>query len=195
MPSPDHDGAIAYALNRLRSELSPKLTYHNAWHTECDVLPAAVQLARLSDLPEADLQLLRVAAAYHDIGFITTHLEHERRSAELAAQVLPRYGFTAEELERIVGMIMATRLPQRPRNLAEQIMADADLDVLGRADFLARHRALRQELAALGQPMTDQQWLAAQSRFLQQHSYFTPAAQSLRMAEQRANLARLRAYL
>ena len=47
---PDYDGAIAYALCRLRTELSPLLTYHNLMHTEGDVLPAVARLARLSNL-------------------------------------------------------------------------------------------------------------------------------------------------
>jgi HD-GYP domain-containing protein (c-di-GMP phosphodiesterase class II) len=73
---PDYAGAIDYALQRLRTEFSPLLTYHT--HTERDVMPAAVRLARLCGLPEADIRLLEVAAAYHDIGQIKTSLGHER---------------------------------------------------------------------------------------------------------------------
>jgi uncharacterized protein len=188
-PGPDYAGAIAYALNRLRAELPPELTYHNVWHTEHDVMPAAVRLAGLSDLPEADVRLLEVAAAYHDIGYIETSVEHEQRGAAFAAQVLPRYGFGAERIERIAGMIMATRLPQSPRNLLEAILADADLDVLGRDDFLTRNRALRQELTVMGQVLTQREWLEMQTRLLRQHVYFTPAARALRAAGQQANLA------
>jgi hypothetical protein len=72
---PDYAGAIDYALQRLRTEFSPLLTYHT--HTERDVMPAAVRLARLCGLPEADIRLLEVAAAYHDIGQIKTSLGHE----------------------------------------------------------------------------------------------------------------------
>ena len=189
---PDYAGAIAYALNRLRTELPLELTYHNVWHTEHDVMPAAVRLARLSQLPQADVHLLEVAAAYHDLGHIVTSLEHERLGAEIAAEVLPKYGFEAENIERLVGIILATHLPQSPHNLLEEILADADLDVLGREDFLTRNQALRQELAALGQEfLTDREWLTTQTEFLQQHSYFTPAARALRAAGQQANRALL----
>jgi uncharacterized protein len=189
MPEPDYAGAIAYALGRLRAELSPELTYHSVWHTEHDVMPAALRLAQLGELPQAEARLLEVAAAYHDIGWIETSVEHERLGAAIAAQALPPYGFAAESIERIVGMIMATRLPQSPRNLLEEILADADLDMLGREDFLARNRALRQELAALGQVLTDHEWLVGQTKFLQQHVYFTPAARALRSVGQQANMA------
>jgi uncharacterized protein len=188
MYEPDSTGAIAYALNRLRTELRPELIYHSSWHTEHDVLPAAARLARLSGLPAADTQLLEVAAAYHDIGFIDTLAEHERRGAEIAAQVLPGYGFSPEGVDRIVGMIMATRLPQSPRDMAEAILADADLDLLGRDDFVSRNRALREELAAMGQAMNDYQWLYSQTQFLQGHVYFTPAARELRSKRYQENL-------
>ena len=74
--NPDYAGAVAYALERLRSELPPELLYHNAMHTEGDVLPAAVRLAKLSNLPEPDLHLLEVAAAFHDLGQIRNILGH-----------------------------------------------------------------------------------------------------------------------
>ena len=37
--------------------------------------------------------------------------------------------------EQICGMIMATKIPQSPKNYLEQILCDADLDYLGRDDF------------------------------------------------------------
>jgi uncharacterized protein len=188
MPDPDYAGAIAYALRRLHTELPAELTYHNAWHTEHDVMPAAVRLALLSGLPESDIRLLQVAAAYHDIGFVDVRSEHERRGAAIAAEMLPQYGLAPESIERIIGMIMATRLPQSPTNIVEQIICDADLDVLGREDFLKRNHDLRSELTQIGQTITDYDWIASQIRFLQQHSYFTPAARALRGARHQANL-------
>ncbi len=40
---PDYSGAVNYALHRLRTELPPHLLYHNAPHTEEDVLTAVVR--------------------------------------------------------------------------------------------------------------------------------------------------------
>jgi len=190
MAAPQYAKAIAFALHRLRAELSPALVYHNVWHTEHDVMPAADQLALESGVAAADVQLLRVAAAYHDIGMIYGPGEHERQSAAIAAKVLPNYGFDSPTIERVVGMIMATRLPQSPHTLLEQILADADLDVLGRDDFLERNRLLREELSAQGRAVSDQQWFASQYAFLHNHSYFTPAARSRRTAGKRENLER-----
>jgi predicted metal-dependent HD superfamily phosphohydrolase len=177
---PDYSGAVNYALHRLRTELPPHLLYHNAQHTEEDVLTAVVRLARLSNVAEPDLHLLEVAAAFHDLGQIVTFLGHEQLGTEMMSEVLPQYGFSAGDIERVTGMILATRLPQSPQNEEQALLADADLDSLGREDFLATSKALWQEQAARGLIIPWQAWLESQLRFLQSHRYFTVAAQALR---------------
>lgn len=189
---PDYAGAVAYALERLRNELPPELTYHNAEHTEGDVLPAALRLARLSNLPEADTRLLEVAAAFHDLGQIRTVLGHEQIGSDIMADVLPRYGFGPEQIERISGMILATQLPQTPLNEEQQLLCDADLDSLGREDFLETSKALWRERNACGANIPWQAWLETQLRFVSGHRYFTPAARALRDEGKRRNLELLR---
>ena len=185
---PDYTSAVAYALNRLRTELPPELLYHNAMHTEGDVLPAAVRLARLSNVAEPDLRLLEVAAAFHDLGQIRTVLGHEQIGAEIMADVLPRYGFNPMEIARVSGMILATELPQMPLNEEQALLCDADLDSLGREDFFATSKALWQERRACGLNIPWQTWLENQLRFLKDHQYFSPAASALRDEGKRRNV-------
>jgi uncharacterized protein len=186
--SPDYAGAVDYALSRLHNELPPELVYHNAMHTEGDVLPAAVRLGKLSNLAEPDLHLLEVAAAFHDLGQIRTVLGHELIGAEIMSDVLPRYGFSPEEIERVAGMILATELPQTPLNEEQALLCDADLDSLGREDFFATSRALWNERAACRMVIPRQTWLETQLRFLKDHQYFTPAARALRDEGKRRNI-------
>lgn len=187
-PNPDYAGAVAYALDRLRAELPARLSYHNTLHTEEDVLPAAVRLAQLSNLAEADLHLLEVGAAFHDLGQIKTSMGHELIGIEIMSTVLPQYGFGAEHIERVRGMIMATRLPQTPLNEEQALLCDADLDSLGREDFLATSKALWQERAASGLVIPWPTWLENQLHFLQSHQYFTPAARGLRDEGKQKNI-------
>jgi uncharacterized protein len=180
MTKPDIEQACAYALDRLAHELSPKLHFHSLTHTRDDVVPAALRLATQLDIGCNDTQLLRTAACYHDIGFIERRDGHEDISARIAAAALPNFGYSPEQVACVVGMIMATRLPQMPHNLLEQIMADADLDSLGRADFFIRNQALRDELAAFDHIMSDTLWYRNQLNFLRSHHYWTTEAASLR---------------
>jgi len=178
--TPDYTGAIAYALNRLRTELPAQLHYHNVMHTEGDVLPAVVRLARLSNVAEPDLHLLEVGAAFHDLGQIRTNLGHELIGIEIMSGVLPGLGFNPAEIERVSGMILATRMPQTPLNEEQKLLVDADLDSLGREDFFETSKALWQERALFGLVIPWDTWLKNQLNFLRTHRYFTPAARALR---------------
>jgi predicted metal-dependent HD superfamily phosphohydrolase len=104
------------------------------------------------------------------------------------ADVLPRYGFSPNEIERVSGMILATELPQMPLNEEQALLCDADLDSLGREDFFATSKALWQERKACGLGIPWQTWLENQLRFLKNHQYFTPAASALRDEGKRRNV-------
>jgi uncharacterized protein len=191
MRQPQYEAAIKHALRRLRRELSPTLLYHDYEHTAEDVLPAAERLAALSGVGGYDLQLLRVGAAYHDLGYIDAYWQHELASLRMAAQTLPKFGFDAARIDLVLGMIASTRLPQSPRTLLEQILADADLDNLGREDYFQLSERLRQELELQGEKQPPTRWRKAQMEFLTQHRYFTEAATKLRQPTLTRNLRRL----
>jgi uncharacterized protein len=187
----DYSQAKAYSLNRLEKELSPKLTYHNLWHTEEDVIPACARIGRHIGISNDEMRLLEIAAAFHDIGYTESFTNHEIVGVRIAVQVLPGYGLSSREIETIMGMIIATRLPQSPRTLLEEILADADLDVLGREDFFPRSEALRQEWTSFGREVELKQWREGQLLLLKSHDYFTPVARMLRNEMKESHIASL----
>lgn len=189
--NPDYSQAIAYSLNRLEKELSPKLAYHNLWHTVEDVIPACARIARHIGISEEEMRLLEIAAAFHDIGYTESFTTHEIVGVRIAVQVLPDYGFSSREIETIMGLIIATRLPQSPRTLLEEILADADLDVLGRDDFFPRSEDLRQEWTSFGREVELKQWQEGQLLLLKSHDYFTAAARLLRNEMKESHIASL----
>jgi uncharacterized protein len=180
--------ARAYALQRLKRELPAALTYHSLAHTRDDVAPATLRLAAVAGLPAEQRMLLHTAAFYHDIGFVVQRADHEMVGAQIAAETLPSFGYSPAQIEIIHGMIMATKLPQSPCNLLEQLMADADLDALGRADFMIRNQALRDELAAYGAHWDDLAWAQEQLCFVGSHQYWTDAARRVRGEQKRRNI-------
>jgi uncharacterized protein len=192
---PDFERARQYALDRLKRELSPALSYHCAAHTAEDVVPAAERLASLEGVSGDDLLLLRTAAYFHDLGFIETREEHERVSVGIARAMLPEFGYAPAQAEAIAAIVLATRLPQTPDGPLGAILADADLDVLGREDYWARNEDLRAEWAVFGQQMTDREWHENQLAFLSSHQYFTRAARETREPQKQANIVRLRELL
>lgn len=195
MTEPDFEGARAYALIRLARELPEIVTYHSLQHTRDDVVPAAERLAHAEGVNGEDLLLLRTAAYFHDLGFVVRREGHELAGAEIAAQVLPTFGYTPEQIEKICRMIMATRIPQSPTTLPEQILADADLDTLGSDHFWRQSEKLRAENEAFDGPMSDVQWYATQVAFIENHRYWTASARALREPRKQEHLAQLRRLL
>jgi uncharacterized protein len=191
----DVEGAVAYALGRLAAELPPQMTYHSLEHTRDEVVPASMLLAQLAGLSELDKGLLKVGAAYHDLGFAENAPEHELCSVRIAAQVLPAFGFDSRSIERVIGMIVATRMPQSPRHLIERLLADADLDGLGRQDYYARAIDLLAERRAYGLASTDDEWWREQIDFLTEHCYWTSYARNLRDEGKARNLKLVREQL
>lgn len=187
--------AQEYAIERLKHELAAELTYHSIWHTHDDVVPSAERLALQSGVAGDDLVLLRTAAYYHDIGFIEQRNGHEVVGVRIASTVLPNFGYSSAAIQTISAIIMSTRLPQSPHTLLEQVLADADLDVLGRTDFFERNRALRTELAWYGTGVSDIVWYRGQIQFLSQHRYWTAAANELRNPGKQHNLMLLHELL
>jgi uncharacterized protein len=195
MKSFNFEQARQYVTDRLERELSPGLTYHNVAHTRDEVVAAAERLARMEGIKGESLLLLLTAAWFHDIGHIQQAADHEAISVEVAEKVLPSFGYTEDQIKIVSEIIMVTLLPQSPRNRLEEILADADLDMLGRENFMQRNGDLRRELAFLGREYTDEQWIAIQLQFLEGHSYFTASARLLRDAQKAQNIKDLKQIL
>ena len=78
-----------------------------------------------------------------------------------------------EQIDQICGMIMATKIPQNPKNQLEKILADADLMYLGTDKFLEIGNTLFEELIANKKIKSEVQWNEIQVSFLNAHTYHT----------------------
>jgi len=162
-------------LLRLERELDPRLGYHNLLHT-LDVMKQTEIIAKQEGINDKhDLLLLKTAAAYHDTGFLSVYKGHEEKSCEIATEDLKNV-FGENDIKKICGMIRATKIPQSPNTLFEQIICDADLDYLGRDDFEPISRNLYDEFISFKIIPEDVIWDHIQIRFFESHQYFTKTA-------------------
>lgn len=187
--------AVQYVVTRLENELSPQLLYHGIEHTRDDVVPAVKRLAELEGVQGESLSLLLTAAWFHDLGFIVQSANHEHISVDFAKKELPACDYTPDQIKIVEGAILATIVPQNPHSELEQLLSDADLDVLGREDFLVRNIALRKELANFGREFSDEDWYTSQIKFIDRHRYFSSSARMLRDEQKQKNIAILQQEL
>lgn len=151
--------------------------YHNISHTE-GVVNASVEMGDHYQLPEEDQLALLLAAWFHDTGYIKGIPEnHELEGQRIATAYLQRKEVPDSLIEKVTGCIAATKIPQLPKSLIEQIICDADLYHLGTDDFINDNKSLRRELIAIsGEEISKKEWRRKNIEFLQQHQYFTDYA-------------------
>lgn len=184
--------AKEFVVSALASGLSPTLYYHGLHHT-LDVAEAADRLASAEGVTDPEsLDLLKTAALFHDAGFLSVYQGHEEAGCAYARQVLPRFGYEPAQIDVVCGMIMATRIPQAPQTKLEEILADADLDYLGRDDFEPIARSLYEELKAREMVADEMAWNRIQVGFLENHQYWTDTARATRQPAKQQRLDTLR---
>lgn len=183
-----------YLLDMLEARLPQNLYYHNVKHT-IDVTTEVELMGWAEGVPESDILLLKVAGLFHDSGHIIQYKGHENKSCDFAQDILPMFNYSQEKIDKIKGIIMATQLPHTPTNILEAIIQDADLDYLGRSDFIPVSNNLYRELKERNMIGTIDQWNAMQIKFIEGHQYYTSTAQSLREVNKQKQIEGLKELL
>ncbi len=188
---------ISEAFDLLARELPASLRYHALPHTE-DVLNEAIQFGVMDGLSARELELLAVAAACHDVGFVDSPACNEPIGAAFARERMEKHGgYTPDEIRLVERMILDTALvptengPQQiPSSALSRYLLDADLSNLGREDFFEKGELQRIEIGQ-DEDLFRKNTLA----LLTAHQWHTPACRALRQKRKDENLALLRAML
>ena len=176
-----------FILSKLEDGLPDSLYYHNVKHT-IDVVTEVELIGRSEGVSDEEMLILKTAALFHDSGHLINYDTHEEESTKLAKKILPEYQYSAEQIERICRLILATQMPPEPKNLLEEIMCDADLDYLGRADFVPVSINLYKEYHERKKIDSILEWNQMQLEFIKSHHYFTKTAQKLREVNKKKQL-------
>ena len=150
-----------------------QLVYHNLNHTE-HVIKHAVEIGNHYQLSDRDFFIVQCACWFHDVGYLDGRDQHEKKGAEAAAIFLRSLEVNEETIQEIQGCIMATKMPQSPKNLLQQIVCDADLYHLGSQDFKDRNKLMRKETMAVCNKEIDKNlWRLGTLQLLESHHYHT----------------------
>jgi adenylate cyclase len=181
-------------LDKLEKELPDYLYYHNVKHT-VDVVTEVELIGWGEGCSDEEILLLKTAGLFHDAGHTIAYDNHEFYGTKLAKEMLPHYNYTHEQIEKICSIIMATKLPPKPKNLLENIICDSDLDYLGRSDFIPVSNTLYEELKAQNKMGSLNDWNKMQVKFISGHQYFTKTARSLREVNKQLQIERIQSLI
>jgi predicted metal-dependent HD superfamily phosphohydrolase len=167
------------------------LLYHNLTHTQ-KVVEAATQIANHYALDDHDFFIVVTAAWFHDVGYLHATAGHEEIGADEAAALLTRLDVSDNIIEKIKHCILATKLPQHPTNLLEEIICDADLFHFGTDDFSDNNKRMRKEANFLyRKDFTKEEWRNKTIELLKAHHYFTEYCRSILNAKKQENMEQL----
>ncbi len=195
LPSVDFKNLRTHIINQLKSLLPDYLSYHDLPHT-IDVEKAVIRYANLEGIAKDDQLLLQTAALFHDAGFILQYHNNEDIGIGMVRTTLPRYGYTAEQIDQIANLINSTKSSVEPTTLLEEIMCDADHDYIGRPEYHIIAKKLREELKTNNEVFTEEEWINFQLDFLEnKHKYYTETANNIRLISKTTRIKELKKQL
>ena len=197
---------VGVAFELLGKKLPKGLAYHNMDHTEA-VYSAALALAKAEKLSEYYTEMLLIAAAFHDVGFIEKYDSNERIGARIARETMTKESYPEDDMVMVENLIVrGTTLSadpngierQHPITRLERVLADADLFYLSGkyGEYSKTAGLLRKEREAQGIKVDELEWERSLVKFLSLHKFLSEGARELDLqTNQKANLEIEKQYL
>ncbi|HVG40951.1 MAG TPA: Pycsar system effector family protein [Chitinophagaceae bacterium] len=180
-----------YVTKYLQEHQNKKVIYHTIQHTEA-VVEIAKQISTHYELNNNDTLVTLVAAWFIDTGYYDDYRQHEVASARMAEVFLKKAGVGEDVVKEVRGCLLATKMPQSPANLPQQIVCDAALFHLAAADFGQQNKLIRKELCLLqGEPIDKNVWRKTTLQFLEGHTYFTDYCKKHLAKRKKENIEKL----
>jgi predicted metal-dependent HD superfamily phosphohydrolase len=184
--------AESYARHALTQDLDERYVYHTLAHTE-QVVEASTQIGQAAHLTQEEIDLIRLAAWFHDLGYLNRYIGHEEESRLIAMRFLKAHGAEERLIHAVDELIDSTRMDQEPRNALEEVLKDADLYNLATPEALENSQKIRQEWAAFcDREFSDEDWDAFNYQFFKDHEYFTHHGREQLEPLKQENLRRLK---
>jgi len=187
--------SVAFVETLFQERLPEFLVYHTVGHSK-RVANTAQKIAKKMHLGEEGIEVVTLAGWFHDAGYTELYRGHEEVSVRIAKEFLEIEGYPEEKIKLIAGCIRATKIPQQPQNLLEEIVADADLAGLGRKSFFHDSELLHFEWEEeFHKTYSEQEWTENNINLLSGHTFFTRYAKEKYGNRQLTNLHKLQKRL
>lgn len=158
----------------LESNYQPMFTYHNLEHTQ-NVVKHAKKIGGEIGLSPDELEVLIIAAWFHDSAYYDNFAKHEKLGAEYARKFLSERDYPEEKIKQVEAAISHTKIPHLPCD--EKIcnaLCDADMHHLSSKNYMKISEKLREEMGAIMQhDFKPKLYWEETLNFLKDHKYHT----------------------
>lgn len=185
------DQLRAHVASLFHAHKDERFIYHNLHHTE-QVVENTVRIANHYQLSDEDFFIVLAASWFHDMGYLFDCTQHEARGESIARAFLEEKGVDQRVIDQISGCILATKMPQSPVGLLQEIVCDADLYHLGSDSFKQKNRLMRKEAEAFCKREIDKNvWRIKTIALFKAHHYHTDFCRNLLNNKKAQNLAEM----
>lgn len=148
--------------------------YHQYAHS-LDVFKRTTYLAKKEGLCDEDIEMLQIAALFHDTWFVIKYEKNEPIWAKIASNFLQSIGYPQEKIKKVESIILATDPNYTPpKDIFEEIIKDADIDNLGRNDFFEKWGKVKEELEEIKKiKISDPDWHHSMLDILYKTKFYT----------------------
>lgn len=165
--------AKIFVSNILDTQLSENCVFHTKSHT-FDVLRNVELIGKYNNFKNDDLNILRLCALFHDVGYVKVYAEHELESSSMAIDFLRLKQIDESSIKIISTAILATKNPQYPIDIYSKILCDADLMHLTYDNYFEQIDLMRQEWKLTGIKYLNKKEFHLNSiKFFKSHKYHT----------------------
>jgi predicted metal-dependent HD superfamily phosphohydrolase len=187
--------ARKYVTALLKEKLSREYIYHNIEHAE-EVARSGTEIALNSGFSPDEVEIVQLAAWFHDTGFIHGCADHEEKSSEILTEFFNTYNLNDTRLPAIKELISVTDLSKKPSNLPEKVIRDADILLIGKQGFYEKSFLLKSEWENTGcRKFNELEWIKSSLTFLINTTFFTEYAQSKYEPGRQINISQLTNFL
>lgn len=187
--------AKKYVSARFAEKQNTKLLYHNLDHT-LNVVNACKKIAGECGISGIDLEMLIVAAWFHDVGYLSKLDNHEEEGTIEARHFLTENVVDEAFIRQVENCILATKIPQNPQDTLSAILCDADLYHVSQPDFLENLHFFWDEIKAInGKKQPDSFYLENTLRFFEAHHFKTNYGQTVLDPGKKENMERIKRTL
>lgn len=176
-----------YVVGFIADNFTEKICYHNIDHT-LEVVEASEIIGKKLNISTENLEIVILAAWFHDTGYFLGCTNHEEASANIAKLYLEGEAIDSTTIDKIICCIMATKIPQTPKSILEKIICDADLFHLATDKFFGKSELLLTELTLHNQKIDQKCWLIKSKEFVESHNYHTSFGKEFLLPELAKNL-------
>lgn len=170
-------------------------TFHSLAHTRRTVKNALL-ISEANSLSATDLEIVIIAAWFHDCGISENYEGHEDKSMEIVRQFLEGENYPVENIEKVLGCINSTNPENKPGNLLENILHDSNLIHLGKNSYFKRNKELFKEWKnVLNKTLSNDKWIKLNIKFLSENDFETDYAREKFGDQRLINLSTLQESL